>query len=110
MLNLPGHHSTAAIVAEMEDTSGWPTGKARDGSELSGYNIEPNTTFSITDCDNKVNIEIGFNSENGVENNLHKIDTMIEILQDLRKGVELEGKRFARRKKLVPEGRTYGQW
>lgn len=108
LLNQPGHHSTAAIVAEIEDTRDWITGKGRGGDDLQRYNAAPLSTFTITDCDNKVNIEVGFDSDNGLENSLYKVDTLIATLRKLRRGLVLEGARYAERAKKIPADRRYG--
>jgi hypothetical protein len=108
LLNLPGHGSSAAIVAEIEDTSGWPEGKGRDGEELSRYNFTPHSSLIITDCDNKVSLEIDLETENEVTNTLHKIDEMINALTELREGVEIEGPRAVARRAQIPEERKYG--
>lgn len=110
LLNLPGHHSTAAIVAEIEDTSTWPAGKNRSGGDLTGYECAPITTFRITDCDKYIDIEVGFDSDNGVENSLHKIDTMIDCLRKLRRGIVVEAPRYQKRKDQVDDNKVYNQW
>lgn len=108
LLNQPGHHSTAAIVAEIEDTRDWIVGRGRGGADLQRYNAAPLSTFTITDCDSKVNIEVGFDSDNGLENSLHKVDTMISALRKLRRGLVLEGARYAERAKRIPPDRKFG--
>src|SRR5437870_134035 len=91
LLNLPGHGSSAAIIAEVEDTTGWADGRGREGEELSRYNFVPHSSLIITDCDNKVSLEIDLESENEVVNTLNKIDTLIATLEELRVGVVVEG-------------------
>ena len=107
LLNLPGHHSTAAIVAEIESTAHWPDGKGRHGKDPTSYNISPEVTFSITDCDNKVNIEIEIGSEAKLENSLHKLDTMIACMRKLRKGLQKEHDLYVYRYSLIPDDKRY---
>jgi hypothetical protein len=75
MLNLPGHHSTAAIVAEIDNTEGWG-----DDPKV------PNIICRISDCEGYVNIEFDVNTANQLENSLHKIDVMVEALLAMREG------------------------
>lgn len=101
MLNLPGHQSTAALVAEIEDTG--PANKTQ-----SRRDHNPNYTLQISNCDRSISFEIdSFNyvyrdeSEGrraSFENDLHKLDTMIDLLTRFRAGVALEQNRFARRR------------
>lgn len=108
LLNMPGHGAAALIVAEIEHTEAWPKGKGRDGEELSRYNFTPHSTLIITDCDNKVSLEIDLETENEVSNTLHKLDIMISALKELRIGVEIEGARAIERRKQIPEERKHG--
>jgi hypothetical protein len=108
LLNLPGHHSTAAIVAEIENTVDWEDGKGRGGEELTRYNAEPFTALIVTDCDNKVNIELDIDSQNSCDNTLHKIDTMLDALKKLRRGVVVERGRYIKREKEIPKDKRFG--
>jgi hypothetical protein len=97
MLNLPGHHSTAAIVAEIENSEDWVAGKGKDGERPNRYNIVPEAVCKITDCDSAVNIEFDVETANQLENSLHKVDTMIEALLALREGMVVEHHRYCDR-------------
>jgi hypothetical protein len=108
LLNLPGHHSTAAIVAEIENTVDWEEGKGRGGDELTRYNAEPHMMLTVTDCDNRVNIELDIDSENSYENTIYKVDTMIEELRKLRKGLVTERGRYVKREKHIPKEKRFG--
>lgn len=80
MLNLPGHHSTAAIVAELRDTEGnWD-----ENDEW------PSATCVISDCETRISLDMDFASAHQVENSVHKIDTIVETLIELRRGLILE--------------------
>ena len=91
LLNLPGYHSTAAIVAEITDTS---NRVVTVGSDNDGYRMQPQITCKITDCDSAVNIEFGVDTANQLENSLHKLDTMIEVLSAMREGLIIEHHRL----------------
>lgn len=108
LLNLPGHHSTAAIIAEIENTVDWPEGKSRNGNELTSYTAEPNITLIVTDCSEKVNIEIDIGTPARLENSIHKLDTMIDALKSMRKGVIREHDRLVERKKHIPKPKDFG--
>ena len=87
MLNLPGFHTTAAIVAEVEDTQN----KAR---AYTGYQMQPNIVCRITDCDGHIDIEFDVGTANQLENSLHKLDTMVETLKSMRNGLVVEHHRL----------------
>lgn len=74
LLNLPGHHSTAAIVAE----------------------IQPGTSFSyinISDCSRQISIECPTGDEDDFENTMHKVNTMIDVLSSYRRALKAEGRK-----------------
>jgi hypothetical protein len=108
MLNLPGHQTTAAIVAECEDTSSWPVGKGRNGVELDRYSISPHITVQITDCSEKVTLEFDVSTANELDNSLHKIDVITEALAALRRGLIVEHHRYVDRAAEVSPERQRG--
>ena len=72
LLNLPGHESTAAIVAEI----------TRPSAEY------PDITLVISDCSRVIHLSFdrgGTPDER--ENNLYKVDTLISVLREFRKGL-----------------------
>jgi len=79
MLNLPGHHSTAAIVAEVVQTG--------DGK----YSTE--AYLQISDCDRRIRLDFCIHDLDDHENNLHKIDTLISSLRSFRRAVVKAQKR-----------------
>jgi hypothetical protein len=83
LLNLPGHQSTAAIVAEIT---------------MEGSSTYPDYTLKISDCSRAVDLELDFDTADSRENNLYKIDTMLDVLKEFRKGVVAHGKRVERAK------------
>lgn len=96
LLNLPGQHSTGAVVAEIEDTSTWRKGKNREGRDLDRWSVEPSYTLQISDCSRTVNLDLDLHSgatPEQQENNLHKLDTLIDALTKFRAGVALEQQR-----------------
>lgn len=102
MLNLSGFHETGAVVAEVEDTSGWKPGCDRDGDAIkpnTRYFAEPNATLAISNCDRSISFELDWDSKGGRKNSLHKIDTLIAVLQDFRDGVVVEQERYVARKR-----------
>ncbi len=110
LLNLPGHHSTAAIIAEIEDTKDWQEGKDRNGRPVQGYTAQPEWTFTISDCSGSVNLELDFGTDNNLENNLHKIDTIINTLKEFRRGVIVEHARHKKRVAHVNPDQRFGQF
>jgi hypothetical protein len=101
MLNQEGYHSTAAIVAEVEDTSEWQPGENRGGSSLNRWDIEPRCVLQIANCDRSIAFEIEWQTEEERRHSLDKVDTMIESLTAFRRGLKIEQRRYAKRRKEV---------
>jgi hypothetical protein len=93
LLNQPGFHSTAAIVAEIEDTA--------DLAPLPDYAPAPRYTLMISDCYKVVNIEIDFSSEEERENSLNKVDLMLSALTAFRQGLVKEQDLYAQREAQI---------
>ncbi len=70
LLNLPGMHSVASIVGEVDLADEYLT-----------------TVCSISDCSRVIHLEFAYGTNDDRENNLYKIDTMIDVLRQFRKGV-----------------------
>lgn len=73
LLNQPGFESTGAIVAELT---------------LENYGWE--ATLSISDCSRRVELSIANptdSSEERFENDLEKVDILIDALKEFRKGM-----------------------
>jgi hypothetical protein len=81
LLNQPGHQSTAAIVAEID---------------LDSSTRYPDFTFQISDCTRSINLDVDFNDADDRANNIYKLDTMISVLKEFRKGVIAMNKRVER--------------
>lgn len=103
MLNLPGFQTTGAVVAEVENTSTWKSGKDRDGRDLTKWACDPHVTLQFADCDRATSFDFTFGNEFEHENNLHKVDTMITALTKFRSGLALEQERYMDRLVLVGE-------
>lgn len=104
LLNLAGHQTTAAIVAEIEDTSTWKAGHDGQGKEIkSKWQVTPYVTFQISDCTRVVSFDLGVSEEDEYENALHKVDCMLDSLKAFRKGLVTERKRYLARTKGLDE-------
>lgn len=107
MLNLPGHGSTAAIVAEIQDTGDWKPGCTKDGDaftkKTSGWQIAPDVNLTISDCSRSISFDTIYDGSDVVdwENFLHKVDTMVDALTTLRAGVVTEQERYRKRKEII---------
>lgn len=99
MLNLPGNQGTAAIVAEIEDTSTWLVGKDGRGHKLGNKwsCLSNDIKLCVSDCSRTVELSIDIGSEKGYVNSIHKVDTMIEALSGLRMGLVTERARYLER-------------
>lgn len=71
MLNLPGHHGTAAIVAEITEN--------RYGNYAS---------IVISDCDRRISLEFELTDGDSYENDMHKVDTLVDALQTFRRALK----------------------
>ena len=91
LLNLPGHHGTAAIVAEIDNTE---DRNLIPGIDEDGYSIQPEAVCKITDCESRVAIEFDVSTANQLENSLYKVDVMVTALTELRQGMIVEHHRL----------------
>lgn len=73
LLNLPGHHSTAAVVAEVRN--------------------EHTCFVQISDCQRAVNLEFDMYSQDDYANGVFKIDTLIATLTTFRKAYKATGRK-----------------
>lgn len=106
LLNLPGLHSTAAIVAEVEDTSTWRAGRDRDGDPINtSYQCTPKSMLQIANCDRSILFQVDVDDSGEMPNNLHKLDTLIDALVQLRAGLVVEQERYEARKAALAEKR-----
>jgi hypothetical protein len=106
MLNPPGFHSTAAIVAEVEDTRDWKVGCDASGDPIAlgddAYKAEPSyAMLQISDCSRTVNLSIGFRTAGDRRDALVKVDRLVDALTEFRKGLVIEQERYVRRMKIA---------
>lgn len=88
LLNPPGYETTAAIVAEVENTSKWKPGRDRDGTLITGkWDFEPEYTLQISDCQRVVTFSLHFDTPAGRKASLTKVNRMIDALTVFRNGL-----------------------
>jgi hypothetical protein len=85
-LNLPGFHDGAYVVAYVEDSS------TREIESQRSYqrNPQPRVILEISDCEKRINLEFELASALDRMNSFHKIDTLLEALNELRAGLVAE--------------------
>lgn len=93
MLNRPGFHSTAAIVAEVPNSS---------YLKNDDYDYDC-AQLVISDCSRSIAIEFCTAKRHARlpdywENDLAKVDTLIDVLKDFRKGLVAEYNKECRRR------------
>lgn len=97
LLNLPGHHSTGAIVAEVEDSSRW-RGRAYGGAKLKpGCDHEPKVIFQIANCDRSIQFGSDMETRDEQTNEIYKLDVLIESLEAFRDALKTEHARYNKR-------------
>lgn len=101
LLNLQGFETTGAIVAEIEDTRNWKSGRDGEGNKIGSYISPPSTTIAISDCSRSVQLSTYFTTKEEYENLLFKVDVMIDALQGFRDGLEIEYPLFQARQKIA---------
>lgn len=102
LLNPIGIQTTAALVAEVEDTESWDKGKDRSGESLRegyGFNISPQYTLQFSDCDRSISYDLSFGSKSEHKATLFKINTMVDLLTAFRDGLVIEIERYEERKR-----------
>ena len=102
LLNLPGFHRGAYVVAYVEDTSdrGLETGNdCGPDCVHCPYNFEPRMILEISDCTDRINLEFDVDSEAGRVNSLHKLDTLIAALRVFRTSIVEEFAEYDRRER-----------
>lgn len=75
-LNKKGHHSTAFVFSEVTKTFC----KNTKGKNVSYIDAD----LKISDCDRVINLSIELNTKRSTNNTLHKLDTLISTLQELK--------------------------
>ena len=109
LLNLPGFHGGAYVVAYVEDTRdcGLRREYGCDDAECTKcpYNFEPRMILEIADCNDRIELEFDIDSEAGRSNSLHKLDTLITALRIFREGVVAEYEPYDERERELAEQR-----
>lgn len=93
-LNLPGFHSGAYVMAYVEDTS--ERGPA-DGE--CGANPDPRMLLQIADCVKHIDLEFDIYSSHQRQNSFHKIQTLIDALEEFKAGMAEESTLYKRRER-----------
>jgi hypothetical protein len=112
-LNFPGFHDGAYVVAYVEDTSQRPIVRRNvfDGGPQKAYvNPRPRVILEIAHCANRINLEFDVSSELDVENSLYKLDTLVDTLIEMRRGLVEEARLYREREPDVKQrnGRERG--
>jgi hypothetical protein len=103
LLNPSGIESTAAIVAEVEDTSWWKPGCDEDGDPLTKWSCEPEAQIRITDCDRAVSLIFAWSTAEQRKAAIVKVDRMVDALLAFRAGLVIEQARYVDRIASIPE-------
>ena len=99
-LNLPGFHGGAYVLAYVEDTSDCePRSEpyCRDNCSDCPHNFEPRMILEIADCDERIALQFDIDSDDGRENSLHKLDTLVAALGAFREALTAEFEPYDRR-------------
>lgn len=102
LLNPPGLESTAAIVAEVEDTRRWKAGRFRHGDPLSWddeahWSLVPETSLQLSNCDRSIRFEIRWETASERRGALLKVDRLIGALVEFRAALVDEQRLFVAR-------------
>jgi hypothetical protein len=92
LLNLPGFHGGAFVYVYLEDTSERDLGDAE-------HNFEPQMIVEIADCDRRIALQFDIYSDEGRENSLHKLDTLVSALRLFREALVAEFEPYDRRER-----------
>lgn len=104
-LNLPGYHDSAYVVAYVEDTSERALQPPEYYPDKAPENFCPRMILEMSDCFNSINLEFDIYSAGSRQNSFHKIDTLIEALQDFRKGMVEECRLYREREALIEKAK-----
>lgn len=83
LLNKPGWHGIAAVIAEVEDTRRVPKQEMR-------HHYRPNVVLQILDCSNACTLEFDYHDESARENSLFKARTLRDALVKFTDALEEE--------------------
>lgn len=88
-LNNEGFYAGAYIIAKVEDTSG--------KRQTEDKEVRPSASLEIADCSKSIYLEIDVGGEWGT-NTVHKLDKLIEVLEETREAVIEENELSDRRR------------
>lgn len=101
LLNPPGIQTTAAIVAEVEDTRRWKPGCTKEGKPADPKNTweaEPDIVLQISDCSRAIRLSFGeWDSARNRRVDVQKVDRMIEALEAFRAALLDEQRLYVQR-------------
>lgn len=93
ILNDPAYHSVASVSYRVQVNA-----SADEGSGATKYkNVDGSIT--ISDCNKSITLDLGFSTQAMYENNQHKIDRLIEILQKCKQDMQAMNEKY----KELPE-------
>jgi hypothetical protein len=92
-LNLPGHHAGAYVMAYVEDTS---------EREPHPY-LQPRILLQIADCTEAIQLELEIGSDESYRNTMHKLDTLMGALKEMKRGIQAERKLYLQRQRGAGE-------
>ena len=81
-LNLPAQHSNASIVAHILK---YGTNEERDSESV-------DADLYISDCSRTISLAFDFGDEYARENSIHKVETMISVLEDFKDSLKKTAK------------------
>lgn len=82
-LNKPGHHSTAAVIASVEDTSRLAKAELR-------YQRIPRVYLKISDCLREVKMQFDLQTPSQQSNSIYKIKILVDALTAFQAALEEE--------------------
>ena len=94
-LNLPGFHAGAYVMAYVEDTSERGLERYGDGFE----NPHPRMLLQIADCEKHIDLEFELYSPHQRMNSFHKIQALIDALEEFKAGMAEESTLYKRRER-----------
>jgi hypothetical protein len=105
-LNLPGFRGSGHIVAYVEDTSERELVSGADCDDDCPdcpHNFEARMILEISDGADRIDLGLDVDTEDGLANSLHKLDTLIAALRVFRTGVVAEAAEYQRRERELEE-------
>ncbi len=107
LLNLPGFHGGAYVIAYVDDTRerGLQYDCDAEDCQIYPHNFEPRMILEIADCNDRISLEFDVDSEAGRANSLHKLDTQLAALRVFREGLGAEFEPYDQRERELAKQR-----